>query len=1009
MMKKLKNNVCKLICDDGDNQGTGFLIDKAFILTAYHVVEDKTRIIATFTDEVERIASIHKKDEKLDIAILKIEEVDFYEAIKLDSSPLSRNQQWKTFGYPIVKFETGEPMEDETENKIHQILDNLNDDGYNIELNFNKKLSSYEGLSGSPFVVGDKIVGIIKTELINGGEAKELHALSFDYLEGFLGEFCILNTSIKKNRIEVKIEAKEILKLAVAPRDFKNLSKNKGEEIPLKKIHYEYYSYQDGDIQKGYLFLGNLIINKNVFENFKNKIKDNKLNKLEIFLVKEKNDISIIKKKNDIRKNIFNNQLEYLLITKTDSELKDIKLKRKMILEKTEDSLTYMKDVKLYEEEIEMKIHYIDDFIWDNTFGMDDEIDSIYKRDDFIDQYVYDENGESKKLCLEFFQDEIKNPKIPISLIYGDGGVGKTTFCDALEATINQSKEIRKKVFHIKGERIVDILTESKELLSLNDLYLLYKDEVNFDVERENFNLNYISGNLIVIIDAIEEIESKMGDNFNIKSFFNSLQELNTRFYNTKIIITTRELFFNKVKKMENFNKDIQYFRFLGFTKDNLDSFLNKKYKDKKNSKRLVENFIEENKLFNEDNIIPLFVDLVCDIVDRDESSENIIKSKYFCSTQIDDLLKFLLSREKTKQSLKIELDDIFEILESIVLDFNNSITEDELKNLIDAFEEYEITKYVNNPLFIKRDNIIKIKYEVLVDFIKSRSLRRKLLDSKVSDSLISLLVECFNGERSLFNEMLNILNKEITIENYKTIVKDLKSKLENENNNTKLENIKKSLSAILYFSCYLLVDKKDNQEYMEVIENIYGGKNIQNLYIFGDFFPLNFKEVTITNSKFHDYKNFEKSIFPEICKENNVIFCNTVFKNIHIQNKNKITKDFFDSDCDYYHSNIEKMSEETSNKIDTKLNDIKDDIIVLAKYISATRSENLIKLNCENKINYRKSIKKLLEWLVNIKFLKETNGLYKIDDDYRDKIHKIITMQLFPIELEEEIEKFID
>lgn len=93
-------------------------------------------------------------------------------------------------------------------------------------------------------------------------------------------------------------------------------------------------------------------------------------------------------------------------------------------------------------------------------------------------------------------------------------------------------------------------------------------------------NVNYISGNIIVVIDGIEEIESYMEENLDLQKFLTSLKKLDESFLKTKVIITTREHFLDKIKKIDSENNlNIQYFRLQGFTKDNLEKFLSEKYK----------------------------------------------------------------------------------------------------------------------------------------------------------------------------------------------------------------------------------------------------------------------------------------------------------------------------------------------------------------------------------------------------------------------------------------------
>ncbi|MFD2914142.1 hypothetical protein [Psychroserpens luteus] len=92
-------------------------------------------------------------------------------------------------------------------------------------MNHNLKWSSYEGISGAPLIVDDKIIGIINSELVENKESKELCALSLRYLEKTLQEKCgICFTS--------EIEIKEID--IVAKTAYEELTHNDKRNLPEK-------------------------------------------------------------------------------------------------------------------------------------------------------------------------------------------------------------------------------------------------------------------------------------------------------------------------------------------------------------------------------------------------------------------------------------------------------------------------------------------------------------------------------------------------------------------------------------------------------------------------------------------------------------------------------------------------------------------------------------------------------------------------------------------------------
>ena len=786
-----------------------------------------------------------------------------------------------------------------------------------------------------------------------------------------------------KSREEIRIDAINILKiLIVAKRDFDKLSINRGVKESTNKIYYEYFHYLDGRINKGYVFLGNDIILKNIFPSIEKKLKEDKIDSLEIFLAKSKRDNGIII---DKKKAIY----EYI-------------------------SENFFKKIISND-----KVQYIDDFIWNCTLKNSIDSNMVEQRQDFIDQILYQEDGSIENLSLEFFQKEINNQDVPISVVYGSGGVGKTTFCDALKYKI-EIQDTKKKVFYIKGEKIVDILSDNDinfyEINSLNDLYELFKDENDFDnFGQEEFILNYISGNILVIIDAIEEIESALGDKFILDNFFNSLQKLNENFFSTKIIITTRDTFVGKIKKLP-FNSDIQYFQLLGFTHDDLDNFLEKRYEVKE--KRLeVKKYIKNNDFFNENQkkyIIPLFVDWICKIIDRPEDTK-LTKSRFFLKgNDIDRLLIRLINREIGKQSLQMNLDDMFELLQTIILEKNGSISEEDFAHYIEgALGDTEIDKYIKNPLFILyKDNSIRIKYDILDNFIKVRTLRYNLL--KKLDS-ISLLKDCYDGTSELYLEFLEIFQGEDILKYLQYQIKILSKKLEDNKfeKSIEKENIKKSISAILYMAFELLVteeEQRGKERYTKLIQELYNmNKSINKLFIYGKFYSLDFREINIRDSEFNRYANFIDCSFPS--DNSSPIFYYTKFSNIQIPKSQKIHSKLFDNTCQYPNSNIDEIIKLNDMKQENEKEKIYKSIQFVCKKINTSRKSLKVLKNGKN-IKYHKGESIFLENLIKINLLKKviwkTEEMYILNQEYYDDLHDIRIGE-FPIELEDKINEIFE
>lgn len=765
---------------------------------------------------------------------------------------------------------------------------------------------------------------------------------------------------------EINFDAIDILKLIVPQRDMHKVTNNLGTRNRISRVYYEYYSYSDNGRKKGFMFLGNNIRLNKVFEDFKNQQQNNMPNTLEIFLAKKKNVID--------RKKGINDRIKSLGL----------------------------------ENIVGRNIHYIDDFIWESTY-LTNNIDS-HKRQDFIDQTLYlldRKNNQTYDVgaSLPYFVNDLQNESTPITIVLGSGGVGKTTFCDTLQYTIQQ-KDIKKKVFYIKGEKVVNFFIKGPEqrIESLEDLYELYKEETDFEeIAKENFRLNFIAGNILVIIDAIEEIESALNERFNLQSFFDSLNELHKRFYSTKIILTTREHFLPKIEVLKDIS-EIKYFALQGFKRDNLDAFLQKRYPNDISKTSQVNKFLNQNNLMTKEGyIIPLFVDWVCQIVDRPEGQTTLETDYFVPSRPMDKLLMNLLDREITKQSLNVDIDGMFKLLEDIIVHRPGEISKKDLAEYITVELNGDIDNFVKNPLFIDKKDSISIKYDILHNFIKARYLRHILLNKhNVSEQVISLLKDMYIGKSDLFSELKEILflTEDTSIEIFSYFLQVLTSKYDQENREINKENIRKSISGLLYLFMSQNIGK-DQNETTELLLKIYNNNHIlNNLFIYGDFYPINLSNIKVKESLLDGYTNLIKCNFPTT---EDILFYYVTFRNIELPANKKIKKAYFDSSCVFQNTNLNDITnhEEESNQKMIEQN--RRDIISLTKYIETSKkSENLIKRHCN--IKYSKGEKRFLQRLIGIGYIESlANDLYKITSNYYDQIPSI-KLGVFPQEIEDSL-----
>lgn len=155
----------------GNKTGTAFLIasNSSFplALTSDHNLKEfaenieitiSIKINAVFTDFK---ASIVKRIPDKDIALLKLNEtINDIQGLPILVSDIAQNESWNTFGYPSQKVQAG--------GAFHGTVARINEGtkwDVDLECNQFSTINNFEGLSGSPLIIRDQVVGVIGYQL----------------------------------------------------------------------------------------------------------------------------------------------------------------------------------------------------------------------------------------------------------------------------------------------------------------------------------------------------------------------------------------------------------------------------------------------------------------------------------------------------------------------------------------------------------------------------------------------------------------------------------------------------------------------------------------------------------------------------------------------------------------------------------------------------------------------------------------------------------------------------
>jgi len=709
--------------------------------------------------------------------------------------------------------------------------------------------------------------------------------------------------------------------------------------------------------------------------------------------------------------------------------IKDAEIRAKNIKDIFNDIIVKKKLKKLNNFEV----FFIDQFLWKNCLDPSITSNKILQSETeiFIDQNLYFKsfigNGfieEDKGLCITFFEEIFKkkpedDDSNPIHIIFGYGGVGKTTFCGKLVEIIN-SMDFKRAIYIKSNDLLGKIGVMESEIHSITDLFKLYDSVTGKKYaslhEPYNLEFNISCGNIIIVIDGLDEIASYLKYKFDIDLFLQSLVDLHEQFNNCKVIITSRDfqedLFLNK--------KGIDVYFIKGFDDDLTDLFLKKRFYRDTNKRTKVKEYLKEFNILYEKRYNPLCISLISQIVDREKPKEPIRKIKTFNTNILkptdrilDELIYNLIDREIEKQDLKIQIDQLIELLMEIVVEYNGNISVSDFNEYIDyTFSTKDIGKkgeiyfpFYKNPLIIYREGIneIALRYDILNTLLKARYIQKAYKENKITERIMHLLAENAFGLGPVIDELKESTEKGNIIDlttNYVGLL--LKAYRTKDNDYRLKEIIQKAISACLYY-CFYVVNPVGKDECSQLLRTVYQN-NLINIFIFGEFYAMDFNNLTIRDSIFIGYNNLFKSIFP---KEKNVFYY-CIFKDLEVKGKPHIAEEIFDETCEIPDELkfVIALDKEKSEKLYELLkSDIKK---FFRNFVTANsfdeKTYNQIHIAFSTNLNKRILIDEALRYgIIGINEEKMKKEFYEINKDYYLSILTLLNQN----KMEPSLEKF--
>ena len=529
------------------------------------------------------------------------------------------------------------------------------------------------------------------------------------------------------------------------------------------------------------------------------------------------------------------------------------------------------------------------DYIW--RFCIDESlkgIDSPSEVPNYTDQstsYQGEEgNVEYAKSARDLLVGRLQQSSTTSAhLVVASGGMGKTSLCLAVAGKLHNRQDLHSSVVLIQAESIKRYVAEHGGLgISINSifqLYELYARHHHFDqvFDRNTFELAFLSGNLVVIIDGLDEFVSLFPDSFSLDSFLGSLAEFHKELGSSAVLLTTRNSDLVDLGLLQDLK--IEKHDLLGFDRASCESYLNRRFKKYSNGQAIAQKVqvqIEKVQLKDHDGrVVPFFADIAATVTEdalKDDKSEEFEITEdptpYPSNNELTDhIIHSVLRREEIRHGLDLTVSEIVELLSGLVVDFSKRWLKSEMQErltlLYDSRGAALTAKISLNPLLVQSGDYIELRYSFLASYFEVAHLLDGILRQSLEREFIRSLAR-LSTESNEFREVRRYFleRRETLLQSAGSLISKLRPKSGTRNQGQKSddENARRAIASLL--SLCAEVAGGSALHITELIFRLYGvsysegmPNSIKELYLCGDFPAMDFSNLTIFDSRFSSYK----------------------------------------------------------------------------------------------------------------------------------------------------------
>lgn len=349
----------------------------------------------------------------------------------------------------------------------------------------------------------------------------------------------------------------------------------------------------------------------------------------------------------------------------------------------------------------------------------------------------------------------------PVMVIKGYGGIGKTTMVKQFLDDVYDSKRNIGLLF-IDSNEIIDYLARiAKSEKKIDDLYDFYlaqsqgeQEAVAKSFSKDLLKLTVDNGNLIIVLDGLDEVIARLGAKFDVGSFIDSISTgYSSNLERAKVVITCRDNFWRTPNEKAGINE----ITLAPFNEQLARMFFEKSFsldeKKVEQAMAMAQKFALHQKTdYSEESIyIPYVLDMIVYLIQRQVAldgnhAEVEFNSRLLIPEVSNDFLVSSVCEREIKKLANVGVDDQINFF--IEFAVKSRVSFYDIKALFQQatsilIDDDTIEKLKGHPLLACSENAVNFRYDFFYEYFKTLYIVRYFLEEnlgRLTPEMIAIL-----------------------------------------------------------------------------------------------------------------------------------------------------------------------------------------------------------------------------------------------------------------------------